>query len=105
MSLLRLQALTSRVPALLDATRVLWLVPHRLLAGFAVSLPTVGASILATRSSVRTRRSLAERADLSGQGLSLASVQFGQRGGASPRICLTEPHLRLMAQLLDVNYL
>lgn len=105
MSLLRLQALTSRVPALLDATRVLWLVPHRLLAAFAVSLPTVGASILATRSSVRTRRSLAERADLSGQGLSLASVQFGQRGGASPRICLTERDLRLMAQLLDVNYL
>src|ERR1700736_999217 len=101
MSLLRLQALTSRVPALLDATRVLWLVPHRQLAAFAVSLTTVGATILATRSSVRTRRSLAERAALSGEGLSLASVQFGRRDGAAPTICLTGRDLRLMAQLLD----
>jgi predicted transcriptional regulator len=54
---------------------------------------------------VTVRRSLAERAAVSGQGLSLASVQFGRRGGAAPTMCLTERDLRLMVQLLDVNYL
>src|SRR6266516_3970174 len=50
------------------------------------------------------RAGLAERAALSGQDLSLLSVQFGRRDGAAP-MCLTERDLRLMALLLDVNYL
>src|SRR5437870_1800509 len=51
------------------------------------------------------RGSLAERAALSGQDLSLLSVQFGRRKGAGPMMCLTDRDLRLMAVLLDVNYL
>ena len=105
MSPLRLKLLTSRVPALLDASRLLWLVPHRMLAAFVAFVTAAAASIAAARSGVSTRRSLAERAALSGQGLSLASVQFGRRDGGSPTICITERDLRLMAQLLDVNYL
>src|SRR5271166_4494997 len=48
---------------------------------------------------------LAERAALSGQDLGLLSVQFGRRKGAPPMMCLTDRDLRLMALLLDVNYL
>jgi Replication-relaxation len=51
------------------------------------------------------RSSLAERAALSGQDLGLISVQFGKRKGAPPMMCLTDRDLRLMALLLDVNYL
>jgi len=51
------------------------------------------------------RSSLAERAALSGQDLGLLSVQFGRRKGAPPMVCLTDRDLRLMALLLDVNYL
>jgi hypothetical protein len=51
------------------------------------------------------RGSLAERAALSGQDLGLLSVQFGRRDGAPPMMCLTDRDLRLMALLLDVNYL
>ena len=55
--------------------------------------------------SMAARGSLAERAALSGQDLSLLSVQFGRRKGAGPMMCLTDRDLRLMALLLDVNYL
>src|SRR5437588_412229 len=55
--------------------------------------------------SMAARGSLAERAALSGQDLSLLSVQFGRRKGAPPMTCLTDRDLRLMALLLDVNYL
>ena len=51
------------------------------------------------------RSGLAERAALSGQDLGLLSVQFGRRKGAPPMMCLTDRDLRLMALLLDVNYL
>src|SRR5437870_3427819 len=51
------------------------------------------------------RSGLAERAALSGQDLALLSVQFGRRKGAPPMMCLTDRDLRLMALLLDVNYL
>src|SRR5712692_10097357 len=51
------------------------------------------------------RGSLAERAALSGQDVGLLSVQFGLRKGAPPMMCLTDRDLRLMALLLDVNYL
>ena len=51
------------------------------------------------------RTSLAERAASSGQDLALLSVQFGRRKGAAPMMCLTDRDLRLMALLLDVNYL
>jgi len=51
------------------------------------------------------RTSLAERAASSGQDLALLSVQFGRRKGAPPMMCLTDRDLRLMALLLDVNYL
>ena len=51
------------------------------------------------------RSPLAERAALSGQDLGLISVQFGRRNGAPPMMCLTDRDLRLMALLLDVNYL
>lgn len=55
--------------------------------------------------SMAARGSLAERAALSGQDLGLLSVQFGRRKGAPPMMCLTDRDLRLMALLLDVNYL
>src|SRR6266699_2934314 len=51
------------------------------------------------------RAGLAERATLSGQDLGLLSVQFGRRRGAAPMMCLTERDFRLMALLLDINYL
>jgi hypothetical protein len=51
------------------------------------------------------RSRLAERAAISGQDLGLLSVQFGRRKGAGPMMCLTDRDLRLMALLLDVNYL
>ena len=51
------------------------------------------------------RSGLAERAAISGQDLGLLSVQFGRRKGAPPMMCLTDRDLRLMALLLDVNYL
>ena len=51
------------------------------------------------------RSGLAERAALSGQDLGLLSVQFGRRNGPPPMMCLTDRDLRLMALLLDVNYL
>jgi len=70
--LLRLQALTSRVPALLDASGPLWLVPQQMLAARAAFVTAAAASILAARAG------LAERATLSGQDLSLLSVQFGR---------------------------
>jgi Replication-relaxation len=103
-TLLRLQFLASRVPALLDALRLLWLVPNQLLAA-AAAFAAAAAGVLTTRSSVLPRRSIAERAIRSGQDLALLSVQFGARGGPSPRMLLTERDLRLMARLLDVNYL
>jgi hypothetical protein len=55
--------------------------------------------------SMSARSGLAERAALSGQDLGLLSVQFGRRKGAGPMMCLTDRDLRLMALLLDVNYL
>src|ERR1700730_17354403 len=51
------------------------------------------------------RSGLAGRAALSGQDLGLLSVQFGRRKGAPPMMCLTDRDLRIMALLLDVNYL
>jgi hypothetical protein len=51
------------------------------------------------------RSGLAERAALSGQDLGLLSVQFGRRKGTPPMMCLTDRDLRLLARLLDVNYL
>jgi hypothetical protein len=51
------------------------------------------------------RSGLAERAAISGQDLGLLSVQFGRCKGAPPMMCLTDRDLRLMALLLDVNYL
>jgi hypothetical protein len=104
-ALLRLQALASRVPALLDASRLLCLVPRRVLAGFAASSAAAAASIMAARSSAVGRASIAERAIRSGQDLALLSVQFGARKGAEPMMCLTDRDLRLMALLHDVNYL
>jgi hypothetical protein len=95
----------SRVPALLDAVRLLWLLLHQLLGTFAASAGATCAGILAARSSEPHRRSLAERAALSGQGLALLSVQFGQRKADPRTMWLTERDLRLMALLLDVNYL
>jgi hypothetical protein len=106
MSPLRLKLLANRVPALLDALRLLWLLPRQmLLAASAAFAAAAAAGVLATRSSVSPRRSIAERAIRSGEGLSLLSVQFGARGGDSPRMLLTERDLHLMARLVDVNYL
>ena len=54
---------------------------------------------------VSARTSLAERSALTGQDLALRCVQFGRRKGPGPRMCVTERDFRLMALLLDVNYL
>ena len=105
MSLLRLQAVASRVPALLDASRLLWLVPHQLLAAFVVCVTATAASMVSARLRMAARAGVEDRAVLAGEELSFGSLNWGRRTSASLPVRLTERDLRLLALLLDVNFL
>jgi len=102
---LRLQAAASRVPGLLDTSRVLWLVPHRMLAAFAVCF-TAAASMLSARLRVAARAGVADRAALAGEDLYPGMVlNLGRRASVARRMRVTERDLRLLALLLDVGFL
>jgi hypothetical protein len=103
--LLRPQALTSRVPALLDVSRLLWLVSHHMLAAFAVCVTAAAASTLSARVPMAARAGVASKAVLAGRNLILGTLYWGRRGGAARRVRITERDLRLLALLLDVNFL
>jgi hypothetical protein len=106
MALLRLQAAANRLPGLLDVLRVLWLVPHQLLAAFAVCSTAAAASVLSARHLMAGGAGVAERAARAGHDLYLGTVlNQGRRATLARRVRLTQRDLRLLALLLDVRFL
>jgi hypothetical protein len=106
MTLLRLQAAASRLPGLLDLFRVLWLVPHQLLAGFAVCSTAAAASVLSARSLMAGAGGVAEREARAGDDLYLGTaLNQGRRAPLARRVRLTQRDRRLLALLLDVRFL
>src|SRR5947209_20308681 len=98
MSLLRLQALASRVPTLLDACRLLRLVPHQMLAAFAVCVTAAAASTVSARVRMVARGGVADRAALAGEGLYPGTLlNQGRRATLARRVRPTERDLHLLA--------
>lgn len=106
MTLLRLQAAASRVPGLPDAARVLWLLPHRMLAALAVCFTAAAASILSARPRTAAPAGVLDRAARAGDDLyPLTVLNQGRRASVARRVRLTERDLRVLSRLLDVNFL